>query len=157
MISGSQYCLIAGLKAADSAMKLKKIVSAAIGKKQPYTENSLDIKNAFNSITGKIVLKMADANVPSYLFRIVRSSLDWRKIEVETSADTLRRPFTCGVPQGSVLVAVLWSLSFNGVFKVKLPPGVQRKCYADDKLVCCADTVAKGKSSMDKALEALIC
>jgi len=86
VISGRQYGFRAGISTADAARKLKKIVLANRRKNQLCAAVSLDIKNAFNSIPWRHVLEtLVEAKVPDYLLRIIRSYLDHRVIEVETS------------------------------------------------------------------------
>ena len=157
VLSNSQYGFRTERSTADAALKLKMIAARAIRKRQFCAAVSLDIKNAFNSMPWpKIIEALANARVPVYLQKILRSYLDCRWIEAETSAGTVTRAVTAGVPQGSVLGPTLWNVAFNGILKLLLPPGVQLICYADDTLVvACADTVAEVESRVNQALEAL--
>ena len=42
---------------------------------------------------------------------------------------------TCGVPQGSILVPLLWNVFYDAVFDIELPDGVSLVGYADDLAV----------------------
>ena len=66
----------------------------------------------------------------------------------------MKRLVTCGVSQGSVLGLLLGCVAFNGIFKVRLPPGVKLICYADDILmVCTAETILAVERRVNRAIE----
>ena len=154
-ISDRQYGFRAGRSTADATTKLKQVASRAWQKRQFCVAVSIDIRNAFNTMWWKKILQeLSNARVPVYLLKIISSYLSSRTIEAETSAGTVRREVTSGVPQGSVLGPTLWNVAFNGIFKVKLPPGVQLICYADDTLVVgVADTVDEVENRVNRALD----
>ena len=157
VLSNSQYGFRTERCTADAALKLKRIATAAIKKRQFCAAVSLDIQNAFNSIPWpRIIEALEKAKVPVYLQKITRSYLDCRFIEAETSAGTVSRKVTCGVPQGSVYGPPLWNVGFDPILRLKLPAGVQLICYADDTLVVCTgETVAEVESRVNQVLEAL--
>ena len=45
-----------------------------------------------------------------------------------------------GIPQGSVLGPLLWSIGYNHVLKIALPKSVQLICYAGDTLLVAGGT-----------------
>lgn len=93
---------------------------------------SLDIKNAFNSISWKRILQEIELKqVPNYLRKIIRSYLSQRTLVFEGQC----RILSSDDPQGLVLHPLLWNIAFDGALRVKLPPGCITICYADDTLV----------------------
>jgi hypothetical protein len=61
--------------------------------------------------------------VPPYLVRLIRSYLKDRWIAYTGRNGEKKRPFECGVPQGSVLGTILWITAYDSVLRCLMPPG----------------------------------
>ena len=97
-IASSQYGFRTGRSTVDAAIRLKTITQAAMRKRQFCAAVSLDIQNAFKSMPWPNILEaLANAKVPGYLVRIVRSYLDDRWIMAETSAGVVCRRLPAGL------------------------------------------------------------
>ena len=100
---------------------------------------TIDVRNAFNVARWPgILADMERRDVDRYLIEVVRSYLTNRTVIV---GERSRLRLTCGVPQGSVLVPLLWNLYYDDVFRVEMFDGVTLIGYVDDLAL-----VAAGKS-----------
>ncbi|EFN83627.1 RNA-directed DNA polymerase from mobile element jockey, partial [Harpegnathos saltator] len=109
-----------------------------------YTiEISLDIKNAFNSISwAKINKALEMKQFPGYLQKIVGAYLSERWVEYTVAAEVRKSAVRAGVPQGSVLGPLLWNLTYDQVLRAETVEGCTLLCYADDTfIVATADNV----------------
>lgn len=97
---------------------------------------TLDIKNAFNSASWKVILEaLARMNVPNYLQKIIASYFSDRVLEYDTDSGVKEYRVTGGVPQGSVLGPLLWNIMYDGLLKLTLPEEAQLVAFADDVAV----------------------
>lgn len=85
---------------------------------------SLDIANAFNSLRWSWIRRATeDFGLPEYLRRIIDGYLSDRTIEwSEADGRIHTREMSCGVPQGSALGPLLWTLAYDRVVRTHLPP-----------------------------------
>ena len=98
---------------------------------------SLDVVNAFNSIPwDRICGTLEFHRVPTYLRGVIRAFL-WNRSIVYTvrGGGMTETAVYRGVPQGSVLDPLLWSILYNAVLRAPIPPHSALACYADDTLV----------------------
>lgn len=92
---------------------------------------ALDVKNAFNSASWKLIIKaMKRKNIPGYLIAIVETYLNERKITWGKGQEKL---MSVGVPQGSVLGPTLWNILYDDVLNIEFEDEETKTiAYADD-------------------------
>jgi hypothetical protein len=93
-----------------------------------------DIASAFDKVwhDGQIY-KLIKAKVPSYLTRWIREFLRERQFEVKVRESvSAAQPIECGLPQGSVLSPVLFSLFINDIPARSNKNVNQSLLFADD-------------------------
>lgn len=90
-----------------------------------------DIEKAFDSVWHDgLTFKLAKKNFPPYLVRMVREFMADRNFEVHVfGSRSTPRPIPAGVPQGSILSPILYSIY---VSDLKLDRFTDSACYADD-------------------------
>lgn len=94
---------------------------------------TLDVKNAFNSADwGTIARALYRLGTPMSLFKLVGNYFQDRVLLYDTEVGVGRRKVSAGVPQGSILGAILWNIMYDAVLRLKLPEGVEIVGYADD-------------------------
>lgn len=141
-LSELQFGFREGLSTIDALDAAIAMITGATSKNGFAICASLDIKNAFNSLTWPSIRgALSESKFPPYLRRILDSYLSTRFIEFPTLNGVQVRPVTCGVPQGSVLGPLLWNVGYNSVVKKIHVAGSKVIGYADDTLV-----ISTGKS-----------
>lgn len=119
---------------------------------------SLDIRNAFNSISWPAVRhSLSRKGFPLYIRRIVDHYLFERTIKFPTMSGLMaNKTISCGVPQGSVLGPLLWNLAFNYVLERRLEPGGRVICFADDTMIMAGGaTVAEAEARVDDQISVI--
>lgn len=100
---------------------------------------TLDVKNAFNSISWRYILENLERRkINESVLSAVRSYLHDRTIVTDHGQSF---QVTCGVPQGSVLGPVLWNVAYDDILKAEVPTNVTLVAFADDLAI-----VTEGKS-----------
>ncbi|KAF4652882.1 hypothetical protein FOL47_010807 [Perkinsus chesapeaki] len=105
---------------------------------------TLDESNAFNSVKHSfLVSELYRLGVPPYLVRTLRSWLTGQQVHLDFGADSAAITLERGVPQGSILGPLLYSISTLSLASLLRPiDDLVSTFYADDKtLVLCT----KGK------------
>jgi len=114
---------------------------------------TLDIKNAFNTANWtRIIQALRRLRIPEYLTRIVDSYLGERVLLFDS--DGPKEYFdTAGVPQGSVLVPLLWNTMYDGVLRLPAPANVHVTGFADDvDITIVAKTIAEVEDMANTAV-----
>ena len=96
---------------------------------------TLDVKNAFNMARWSVIIEQLQNrwSIDGHLVGLIRSYLEDRVLLV---GDARRRmALTCSVPQGFVLIPLLWNVFYDAVFGVEMPDGVTLVGYTDDLAV----------------------
>jgi hypothetical protein len=93
-----------------------------------------DICKAFDKVWHNgLIYKLAKANVPDYLINWIQNFLTNRKFCVNVNGEVSElREIEAGVPQGSVLSPLLFSIFINDIPIRKNPNGSQSTLFADD-------------------------
>lgn len=120
-ISPRQFGFRQGKSAIDAILAVKNIIDEALNCKQCVLVISLDIKNAFNSLSwNSIATAMDRKGFPTYLRSIVRSYLSERFVSCkDAGGGVITRKCYAGVPQGSVLGPLLWNVTYDYVLDRK--------------------------------------
>ena len=100
---------------------------------------SVDIRNAFNNARRNICIEaMIRKKVPDYLLQMIDDYLSDRWVIYEGDKWSLKEEMTCGAPQGSRVVPVVWNFMYDDFLHVDLPAGTSIVGFTDDALVVCA-------------------
>lgn len=93
---------------------------------------SLDIKNAFNSISWlDFISTLCKRNVPPYLIRIMKSYLSDRYLVFPD----FKIKLNSGGAQGSILGPLIFLIIFDEIVRMKLDICAEKNVYADDTLL----------------------
>jgi hypothetical protein len=94
---------------------------------------TLDVRNAFNSADWSTIAgALYRLGIPERLFRLLGDYFQNRILIYDTEVGQERMKVSAGVPQGSILGAILWNIMYDAVLRLKLPEGVEIVGYADD-------------------------
>lgn len=129
-----QFGFRKGRSTVDALCRVKEIAqfanSGALQRREYCLLITVDVKNAFNSVPWRRIVRALDRKrVNPHLISVIKSYLSDRAVLV---GDAGRLEVTCGVPQGSVLGPTLWNLFYDGVLRLEVPDGVVLMRYADD-------------------------
>ncbi|KAI5715842.1 hypothetical protein M8J77_023429 [Diaphorina citri] len=145
-LSPLQYGFTSGKSTIDAIMEVKRIAKEAKEKNKLCVMTMVDVRNAFGSVPWKGILEeLTRKNISKYLINILADYFHNRKILVDDKS----MPLTCGVPQGSVLGALIWNIYYDPILKINLPNNTKPIAYADDLY---ADDLALLTTGSDKEM-----
>ncbi|KAI5731894.1 hypothetical protein M8J77_018009 [Diaphorina citri] len=128
-LSPEQFGFISGRSTVDAMLEVKRRAEDAKKRNKLCALTMVDVKNAFNSTPWRGILEeLKRRNIPSYLINVLSSYFQDRTIIV----DDIQKETSCGVPQGSVLGALLWNVYYDPLLRITLPPNTSSIAYADD-------------------------
>lgn len=136
-LSCNQYGFRRGLSCLSAFERAKNAIFEGKIKKFNTCIVSLDISNAFNSLSGNFIIKnLRKRKMPQYIVELITNYLQNRElIWISAAAKCVRKGVSRGVPQGSVLGPLLWNLCYDEVLEICLPEGCGIVGYADDTLL----------------------
>jgi len=137
-LADNQYGFRKGRSTIDAIDKVMNVVKDAgegtIYQRQLCVLITLDVANAFNSASWRAIIQaMTSKNIPEYLICVVRNYFCERKILHGEDQDAVI--LSSGVPQGSVLGPLLWSIMYDSLLTTEMPEGVDLIGFADDVTV----------------------
>lgn len=135
--SDNQFGFRRGKSTTDALLKLRTIVDPIISSGGIAVVVSLDICNAFNSLPWSAIrIATRNKGLPGYLIRIIDDYLRNRKIVFADSRGKVNEmEMQAGVPQGFVLVPLLWNITYDKVLEEEMEEGCTLLCFADDTLI----------------------
>lgn len=147
-LSRNQYGFTPGKSTSDALLDVRRFVERAMENGNAVVAVSLDIVKAFNTIPWKhIIAALIRKGFPNYLCALINNYLSDRKIEYTVaSGESRQRSVEAGVPQGSILGALLWNIAYDRVIRLEAIPGCKIIGYADDTLI-----LASGRTSIEAA------
>lgn len=163
-LSPGQYGFRRGMSTMHAIEEFRRVSQLATDEGGVALAASLDIANAFNSLPWWAVrAELRGMGAPLYLRRLVEDYFRGRAVLLPTRDGMKRRTISRGVPQGSVLGPLLWTVGYDSVLRSALPPGVSIVCYADDTLVVarerdwgrCSRLLERGVSTVVAAIQRL--
>jgi hypothetical protein len=116
---------------------------------------ALDVKNAFNTLSWRIILEaIRERQLLGQLQSLLSDYLSERKIVTYCCDGTLKRNVYVGVPQGSILQLLLWNLVYGGLLRVSgSVKDVDAVAFADD--LGLVITMRKSQNIGDRVREAM--
>jgi exonuclease III/ribonuclease HI len=128
--------------------------------KQTTVATFFDINRAFDSVWhAKLLNKMSCLGISGHLFDFVKSFIEDRRISVQVgSAISPIHILDMGVPQGSVIAPILFSIMLHDLDKELGKPGLFITLYADDLAVWmdCNSLSSKGRHLWLKRFQSVI-
>lgn len=134
-LADNQYGFRKGRSTIDAISKVMEVVAevgrGTIRKWQLCVLITLGVANAFNSASWRAIIKaMITKRIPEYLINVIKNYFCERKILHGEAQEELK--LSSGVPQGSVLGPLLWSIMYDGLLTTMMPEGVNLVGFADD-------------------------
>jgi hypothetical protein len=133
IIRPEQFAFRHGHSTANQLTKLVDELAISFNRKERSVAVFLDFEKAFDKVWHEgLLYKMLTQNIPIQLTNIVKSFLEKRSFRVrQEKALSSPRSIMAGVPQGSCLSPLLFSLYINDI---PTSPGTRINLYADDTM-----------------------
>jgi hypothetical protein len=161
-LSEKQFGFRKGKSTLEAILTVTKRAKIAQGKKKGGNRFcgiiTLDVKNAFNSADwGAIARALYRLGISESLFRLLGDYFNNRILIYDTEVGPKRMKVSSGVPQGSIMGALLWNIMYDAVLRLKLPEGVEIVGFADDiVLVVMGDSVGQVEVRTTKAIGTVV-
>lgn len=138
----NQYGFKHGTSTTQALENIKKKLDQALLDKEAALIISMDIKNAFNTIDKKEIIKfLEDNSCPRNLIKLTNAVMTNRRILYKNEDFEKIYSLTKGSPQGSPLSPLLWNIMMSEILTKKYPEKVYVQAFADDLTI-----IVKGNS-----------
>ncbi|XP_076549218.1 uncharacterized protein LOC117611475 [Osmia lignaria lignaria] len=132
-LADNQYGFRRGRSTLDAMAELRSHWEAARKEGRHCLLVLLDVKNAFNTVRWRSIIRcMEERGFSHTLIALMQSYLEERWIVFDSKEGLLRFQVFGGVPQGSVIGPILWNLVYDGLPRLRLRRDVYHIEYADD-------------------------
>lgn len=154
-LSDNQYGFSKGKSTIDAMSKVTELWEAAKSKKLHCLIVTLDVKNAFNTLSWNSILRVIkNSELDKNTINTISDYLHNRKIRYKVDETWHTWNVYGGVPQGSVLGPTLWNLVYDGLLTKKMTDGIKIIGYADDvALVISNRTIQGAQSDLNEAMK----
>lgn len=136
-LAEEQFGFRRGRSTNNALEEVKKIIDEIIERKGVACMISVDVTNAFNTISWECIeLGLKEYGICKGIRKVITGYFENRFIEYwNKDGDKKTRKLEVGVPQGSVVGPTLWNVAYDRVLRTAIPTGGRIICYADDTLI----------------------
>lgn len=131
LIPNEQFGFRAEHSTVHQVLRLVEHIAEGFNRRESTAAVFLDVSKAFDKVWHEGLLsKMLEAGIPLGLVQLIGSYLGGRKVRIKLNGTrSSERILTAGVPQGSLLSPILYSIFVSDIPRTE---GTQLAMYADD-------------------------
>lgn len=135
ILSQHQYGFTQGSNTTAACVNLTQYITTELDKKQHVSCVFLDIRKAFDTVNHRLLCKkIKQLKLPKHIYKVLKTYLLNRpQIVAIGTKNSDPRNIINGVPQGSILGPLLFSIFINDITHIKLKGKIQ--LYADDTVL----------------------